>query len=641
VISSEIYDGEVCDLSIPTGSLGFEGVEEMDFPLSKLQASKGPPVRKIESIRPKKVLRSPSGKVIVDFGQNLVGWVRVVVAGPRGRRIVFTHTEVLENGEIATRPLRDCKAIDTLILDGREAPIEWEPKFTFHGFRYVQIEGWPSDSGEPALSDISAVVIHTDMEPTGSFKCSDDKINQLHSNIRWGMRGNFVSIPTDCPQRDERLGWTGDIQIFAPTANFLFDTSDMLAGWLQDLAAEQLRDYHNVPPLVCPNVIDTAFSKTQAAWADAVIIVPYALHQSFGDKRILEQQYESMKAWIDHGLPRGENRLWDPEVHQLGDWLDPAAPPAEPGNGRTDPHFVANAYLVHITTLMAEISRILESSEDHERYVADAKELKKEFQYQYITPSGRLSPDSMTALCLALSFSLFPTHEQEICAAARLALLVRKSNFRIATGFVGTPLICPILCKYGYEQIAYRMLLNTRCPSWLYPIVKHGATTMWERWDSMLEDGSVNPGSMTSFNHYALGSVGAWLHSTVGGISPLEPGWKKIRFAPVPGGTITSAEVGYESCYGRVECEWKIEDGELKPEDEKEGERGGDKERKKSFWMKATLPPYTTGEIKLPTREKSFEVGSGVHEWQEEYEVPDWPPKAIRDPFATDGDTDD
>jgi alpha-L-rhamnosidase len=430
-------------------------------------------------------LKSPTGKTIVDFGQNLVGWLRVRVYGQKGCKITFTHTEVLENGECATRPLRDCKAVDTLILS--DESIEWEPKFTFHGFRYVQLDGWP---GEPSLQDIRAVVLHTDMEQTGFFECSKPMVNQLHQNIRWGMKGNFLSIPTDCPQRDERLGWTGDIQIFSPTANFLYDTSGMLSSWLQDLAAEQVKDYNGVPPLVCPNVINPivspaeAMAKPQAAWSDAVIITPYDLYKAFGDRQVLLDQHHSMKTWLDTALPRGPNGLWDPTVHQLGDWLDPAAPPDEPGNGRTDPHLVANTYLVRITEILATVSKILDLSDDYYHYTAQATKIKQAFQHEYLTPSGRLAPDTMTSLSLGLMFNLFRNAAETSGAASRLATIVRASKFRIATGFVGTPLILPALTATGSTQLAYRMLLEKKCPSWLYPITM-GATTMWERWDSM------------------------------------------------------------------------------------------------------------------------------------------------------------
>jgi alpha-L-rhamnosidase len=620
IISSEIYDGEIYDaaLEVKGWSLStfndqkWTSVEETTFPAAHILAPTAPPVRKIQTLSLIDTFKSPTNKIIVDFGQNLVGWLRVRVSGPKGHRITFTHTEVLEKGECATRPLRDCKATDTLILSGEV--LEWEPKFTFHGFRYVQVDGWPSETGHPESGALEAIVVHTDMEQTGWFECSDRKVNQLHENIRWGMKGNFLSIPTDCPQRDERLGWTGDIQIFAPTASFLYDTSGMLSGWLRDVAAEQINDYDGVVPLVCPNIIGPGLPRAQAAWGDVAIITPNDLYQSFGDRNILRSQYQSMKAWLDTGIPRGSNGLWDTRAYQLGDWLDPDAPPTNPAAAKTDPHLVADAYLVQITNLMAQTSEILGHRDNFNHFTGEATKLKTEFQKQYITPSGRLAPDTMTSISLGIAFSLFRTPEETAAAAKRLEILVRKSHFKIGTGFAGTPLICPALSQTGLSQLAYQMLLCEACPSWLYPITM-GATTMWERWDSMLPDGSVNPGTMTSFNHYALGSVGAWLHATVAGISPAEPGWKKISFAPVPGGTITSAKAVFESQYGRVENAWKIEDGK--------------------FIMKAVVPPNTTAVVILPGHESSVEVGSGTHDFKIPYEALEWPIPAIADPFSS------
>lgn len=624
-IESEIYDGEtydasqeVKDWSSPSfNDKHWSAVQPMDFPTAKLQSPTGPPVRKTQTLKPQKVFKSPKGHAIVDFGQNLVGWLKVHISGPKGHTIKFTHTEVLEHGEVATRPLRDCKAIDHLILSGE--PISWEPAFTFHGFRYAQVDNWP---GEIKEGDIEAVVLHTDMQQTGWFKCSDDMVNKLHQNIQWGMRGNFLSIPTDCPQRDERLGWTGDIQIFSPTASFLYNTSGMLSGWLKDLAVEQIHDYNGVTPLVVPNILKPDLSMPQAAWGDVAVILPHDLYIAFGDKNVLKEQHASMKKWLEQGIPRQANGLWDPNVHQLGDWLDPDAPPNEPDKAKTDPHLVANAYLAHISVIMAKVCKILDFKEDAERYGAEAIKIKKLFQAEYMTASGRLAPDTMTSLSLALTYDLFPTPIQKTAAAERLAHIVRTSRFRIATGFVGTPLICPALSKNGHTQLAYRMLLQTKCPSWLYPITM-GATTMWERWDSMLPDGSINPGEMTSFNHYALGSVGAWLHSTVGGITPAEggEGWNVVRFEPVPGGTVTSAEVAYQGPYGRVECRWKIEKGK--------------------FVMTAKIPPNSKGDVKLPGSEEVKEIGSGVHEFAIEYKAEEWPPKAVYDPFAQYEDMDD
>jgi alpha-L-rhamnosidase len=326
LFSSELYDGETYDFNAEL-SESTVWHEVKSQPISdNLVAPDGPPVRKTQEIVPIGIFKSPSGKTIVDLGQNMVGWIRVSVDGSQGTAIQFQFVEVLENGEAATRPLRDCKARDTLILSGN-GPIEWEPKFTFHGFRYVEVENWP---GRLKLDDIRGIVVHTDMRETGSFSCSHPLLNKLHENVRWSMRGNFLGIPTDCPQRDERLGWTGDINAFANTANYLYDTAGMLSSWLRDLSLEQAAA-DGIVPLVVPHVIEGLDKEAHAVWGDVSVMLPWSIYQTTGDTKILRRQYESMRSWLQ-AIPRRENRLWDyTSEWKLGDWLDPAAPPDAPG----------------------------------------------------------------------------------------------------------------------------------------------------------------------------------------------------------------------------------------------------------------------------------------------------------------------
>jgi alpha-L-rhamnosidase len=308
-------------------SEGLTWNEVKSQPLSdNLVAPDGPPVRKTQEIVPKEILASPSSKMIVDIGQNMVGWIRVSVDGPQGTAIHFQFVEVFEHGEAATRPLRDCKARDTLILSGK-GRVEWEPKFTFHGFRYVEVENWP---GKLELDDIRGIVMHTDMQGTGTFSCSNSLLNKLHENVRWSMRGNFLSIPTDCPQRDERLGWTGDINAFADTANYLYDTAGMLSSWLRDLSLEQAAA-NGIVPLVIPNVIEGFDKEAHAVWGDVAVMLPWSIFLATGDISLLFRQYGSMRTWL-HAIPRRENGLWDyTSEWKLGDWLDPAAPADSPG----------------------------------------------------------------------------------------------------------------------------------------------------------------------------------------------------------------------------------------------------------------------------------------------------------------------
>ncbi|MFD8307341.1 family 78 glycoside hydrolase catalytic domain [Streptomyces sp. NPDC059690] len=619
VLRSEIYDGEAYDARLARPGWSEPGhdladwtsVTRLPLPEAELVAPTGPPVRRTQTVAPVDVITTASGRTVLDFGQNLVGRLRFRLSGPAGHTVTVRHAEVLEHGELGVRPLRQAAATDTYTLAGTGVQT-YEPRFTFHGFRYAEVDGWPGEF-DPAA--VEAVVLHTDMARTGWFECSYDLVNRLHENVVQGMRGNFLDVPTDCPQRDERLGWTGDIQVFAPTASFLYDCSGMLGGWLRDLAAEQLARADRVPPLVVPDVLPFAFGGTpQAVWADVAVLLPWTLYRRFGDVGVLRAQYPSMRAWVEVAarLTEEGGGLWRQDF-QLGDWLDPAAPPEDPGAARTDGDLVANAYVVRSADVLAETARLLGERDDAVRYEELARSVRAAFAEEFVTPGGRLASDAQTAYALALCFALLPTGRQRLGAAQRLAFIVRKAGFRIATGFAGTPLICDALCAGGEPQLAYRMLLEQGCPSWLYPVTM-GATTVWERWDSMLPDGSVNPGEMTSFNHYALGAVADWLHRTVAGLEAAEPGWRRLRIAPQPGGDLTFAETAHETPYGRAEAGWRIEDDTLVVE--------------------VLVPPNTRAEVRLPGDGEPFEVGSGRRTFRRPYTAPTWPPTAIRHPFS-------
>ncbi|KAJ9660793.1 hypothetical protein H2198_002332 [Neophaeococcomyces mojaviensis] len=639
ITSSEIYNGETYEMAlerdasklIPQSS-AHSSARIIGFPTSNLASPDTPPVRVTQEIQPVSIFRSKSGKVLVDFGQNLVGRLRIVkLQKAAGTTVSFSHAEVLEDGELGTRPLRFAKNTDRIICDGSELE-NWTPKFTFHGFRYVEVDTWtPEDKDCPFTVDsIVAQVMHTDMQRTGWFECSHSLVNKLHQNAIWSMRGNFLSVPTDCPQRDERLGWTGDIQVFAPSASFLYDTTGMLGNWLDDLAAEQLSPKNNgVPPFVVPDVITKSHAEDNnywpaipnAVWDDVAVLLPWSLYRASGDLNMLRKQYDSMKAWIDRGIRRGADGLWDPELYQLGDWLDPIAPPSEPGNGRTDGVLVADVYLVQVTKKLAEACELLDIAEEAAKYNADATRLLGLFREKYITKSGLIAADTQTALALGIMFGLFEPHQLQ-AAGDRLARSVRMQQFRVATGFAGTPIVLHALTAVGHSQIAYRMLLEQRCPSWMYAVLM-GGTTIWERWDSMLSDGSINPGEMTSFNHYALGSVVNWLHETVGGISSLEPGWRRILVRPIPGGNLTHSKVTHVGPYGRIECAWQLTEGGL-------------------FKMTLEVPPNSEAVVVLPSQQfkekdvhksEGLQVGSGQHEFECHLAEPAWPPQAIMPPF--------
>ncbi|KAL1858856.1 hypothetical protein Daus18300_009854 [Diaporthe australafricana] len=641
LVTSELYDGEVYDMRDDLSSdwrtasfdqtQSWEKAVPVEFGWDKVSliSPDVPVVRVTESVKPKKIFKSKSGKTLIDLGQNLVGKIQILepLKFNEGHTIKLNHAEVLENGELGTRPLRSAGAQDTIVFGNGSTLKDWTPRFTFHGFRYVELEGWTLDdtASPPTAENIVALVIHSDMTRTGHFECSNSLVNQLHSNVVWSMRGNFLSIPTDCPQRDERLGWTGDIQVFSPTASFLYSSGGFLANWLQDLAVDQ-NDVGGVVPVVIPDVLTGRSdwpNEPQAVWDDVAIILPWVIHQWTGDADVLRRQLPSMQTYIDKSIRRDPKNgvLWDPTLWQLGDWLDPNAPPSEPGLARTDGTLVADAYLVYVTGLMAKISTVIGEKTLAAKYQDDHTRLKAAFQATYVASSGLVVGDSQTALALALCFSLHSSPDQVRNASGRLARLVKYSKYRVSTGFAGTPLVLHALSQNkDHVQLAYRMLLEKECPSWLYP-VSMGATTTWERWDSMLPDGAINPGEMTSFNHYALGSVASWLHEVVGGISMLEPGWKKFKVAPVPGGDLTSANVKFESPTGTISVTWKVssdDGGKLK--------------------LVVNVPPNTEALVVLPGQKdgggEGSWVGSGPHGFDVAYEAPGkWPPRAMLTQF--------
>jgi len=571
ILHSGIYDGEDYDAreELPGWSgpdyddTGWEGVQERHRDPATLVAPTAPPVRSTQEVHPVAVLTGPSGSRILDFGQNLVGRVRIRVSGEAGTTVSLRTAEVLQDGEIYTRPLRAARSTDNYTLAGREAE-EWEPRFTFHGFRYVEVTGWPGDiDADAAAGALVARVYHTDLERTGWFESSDPALNRLHENVRWGMRGNFVDIPTDCPQRDERIGWTGDIQVFGPTASTLYDVSGMLTGWLRDVALEQLPD-GTVPWYVPVIPADKMWTPMRpgAAWGDVATLLPWTLYERFGDLGVLEAQWDSARRWVDL-LERisGPSRLWDTGF-QLGDWLDPAAPPDDPADALTDRYLVATAYFAKSARTVARMAEALGLSDEQAHYDTLADEVVAAFAAAYVNDDGTMTSDAQTAYALGLQFDLIADPVSRDAAAARLAELVRAAGNRIATGFVGTPLVSDALSSGGHVSTAYDLLLERECPSWLYQ-VEQGATTVWERWDSLLPDGTVNPGQMTSFNHYALGAVADWMHRVIGGLAADAPGYRRIRFAPRPGGGLTSASARQLTAYGEAAISWRIDGGRL------------------------------------------------------------------------------
>jgi alpha-L-rhamnosidase len=571
-LANDLYDGQTIDarrrddswLWADTAPDGFGPVDVVPFDRDRLTPYVGPPVTRQEVLRPVGVQTTPSGATVVDFGQNLVGWARTSVRGEAGHEIRLRHAEVLEAGELGVRPLRSALATDTFMLSGGQDV--FEPTKTFHGFRFVEVTGWPED-GADLVDSIEAVVVHSDLRRTGHFECSHELLSQLHRNVVWGLRGNVVDLPTDCPQRDERLGWTGDLAVFAPSAAFLYDVDGFLRDWLLDLAVEQEAAGGKVP-FVVPDLLKAEEHPPEmdllditAIWGDAAVWVPWALYEAYGDESVLATQLDSMLAHIrsiQAKLP--PSGLWDTSF-QFGDWLDPDADPEKPWAAKADMRVVATACLHRTARTVARAAGLVGRDDVATEMHALADTTRAAFVEHYVDGDDRILSDAPTVYALAIVFDLLDGPRRQ-AAGDRLAELVVQNGYRIATGFAGTPYVTDALTTTGHVDVAYRLLLETSCPSWLYPVTM-GATTIWERWDSMLPDGSINPGGMTSFNHYALGAVVDWVHRTVGGLAPQTPGYGTVRVAPRPGGGLTWATTSLETRHGRVEVSWRLDAGEL------------------------------------------------------------------------------
>ena len=580
ILSSDIYNGEIYDARLEKAGWSKPGFDAAAWNAVRLGAENnteliapaGPPVRRIEEIKPVKILETPEGDTVVDMGQNMVGRIRLKVSGQAGAKVILRHAEVLDKaGNFYTENLRAAKERLEYILKGEGTEV-YEPTFTFQGFRYVAVEGYP---GELAPDSLTGIVIHSDMEPTGSFECSNPLINQLQHNIIWGQKGNFVDVPTDCPQRDERLGWTGDAQVFAETASFNFNSASFYTKWLGDVAADQTED--GQVPHVVPNVL-RGFSAT--GWSDAAVIIPWTMYVRFGDKGILEQQYDSMAAWVEYMKKQaGNSYLWTNGTH-YGDWLAFATNRSDYPGATTDKDLLATAFFAYSTSLMEKTARVLGRSDDAERYASLWKRIQQAFVQEYVTENGRMASNTQTAYTIALNFGLLP-RGLVAQAADRLAADVRAFDNHLTTGFLGTPYLCHVLSSNGKTGAAYDLLNQETYPSWLYP-VKMGATTIWERWDGIKPDGSFQDPGMNSYNHYAYGAIGSWLYGVVAGIQPDpdDPGFRHINISPEPGGGLTYAKAELDSMYGTIRSGWKIEDGK--------------------FTLDVRIPPNTRATVKLP-----------------------------------------
>ncbi len=591
---SEIYDGELYDARMEKKDWTLPGFNDaswkpvtvVSYDMTNLLAQQGPFVRRIEELKAKKVFRTPDGTWVVDLGQNMTGWVKLKVKGPAGTKVILRHAEVLDKtGNLYTANLRAAKQRIEYILKGSGEEV-FEPHFTFQGFRYVAVDSFP---GQLTADNISGIVIHSDMTTIGTLETSNPLINQLQHNIRWGQKGNFLDVPTDCPQRDERLGWTGDAQAFIRTASFNMDVAAFFTKWLKDVAADQLPS--GGVPFVIPDVLHD--NGVSAGWGDAGVIIPWAIYLSYGDKRVLEEQYESMKKYVEYIRKiAGDSCIWK-GGSVFGDWLfyRPGIYSHPEPDGYTNGDMIATAFFAWSTSLLKNTAAVLGKTSDEAGYTALLQKIKEAFNREYVTPSGRIFSDSQTGYVLALMFDLLPENKRSV-AAGFLASDIRSRGDQLSTGFLGTSHLCNVLSRFGYTDIAYKLLLRENYPSWLYP-VKMGATTIWERWNGIRTDSSFEDPGMNSFNHYAYGAIGEWMYRVMAGleIDPAQPGYKHFFIQPQPGGNFTHAKASLQTGYGEIVSGWKLEN--------------------KRIAITVRIPPNTSATIRLPNSEGKAIVENG------------------------------
>ena len=592
---ANIYDGETVDgRLIDKQWAGLNPQTEwsrkatvMDMPKDHIIATVNEPVKTFEAIPAKEYIITPKGEKVIDFGQNIVGWEKVVLSGKKGDKIRITHAEVLDkDGNFYTENMRQAKTTSTFILNG-EGKEEFEPCHTFYGFRYIKVEGLEGDLN---LADFQAVPISSGFDRIGHFSCSDPVINQLQHNIEWGFWDNFVDVPTDCPQRDERLGWTGDAQVFYRTASFLGKVDRFFLKWLSDLNADQKEDGR--VPRVIPNTYSGTYRTAATGWADACAIIPWNQYMAYGDITVLEQQYASMKAWVDYMISQSKDNgwLWNDGDH-YGDWLFYSLRNDMKGDSAvTSRHLIAQCFYANSADIVSRAAALLNNDADAEFYADVAAKVRKAYLDEYVTPNGLVSSNTQTAYVLALQFNMLP-EDLRAQATDRLVANIEEYDDHITTGFLGTSYICNVLTDNGRSDMAYKLLLQETCPSWIYS-VKKGATTIWERWNSIMEDGSIIDG-MNSFNHYSYGAIGDWLYRSAVGIREAAPGYKKIVIRPHTGGGFTHMEASTITPYGKVAAGWTAEENVLKT-------------------LTVEIPVNTTAEIYVPAPSAEAVNGFGL-----------------------------
>lgn len=596
VRETEFYNGEVYDATVDMDKIAWHKASREQVKLQpEILAQYGAPVKAHEVFHPVSVTKAPSGVLIYDFGQNFAGVVSAKIKGKKGQKITFRHAEILMDGELFTKPLRSAKQEAVYICkDGEQT---WSPRMTYMGFRYVSMEGAAEEDVE-----LSAIALYSDVEDNGEFSCSNELVNKLQSSIRWGAKSNFVDIPTDCPQRDERMGWTGDIALFSPTAAYNFDMSRFLEKWFKDVRSEQNKGGGipvTVPLVVVPGQWEIMIPMAVDHWGDACILAPWAEYKMRGDLGLLKTMYPTMKRymkackfWAGFGSVGKHKYIWK-LLHHYGDWCAPGIGMwAWMGRGK----WTATACMSHSSKILSQIAELLGEKEDAVYYRNLSEKTAEAYRDLLMEKDCTVKKEFQTAYVLPLYYGML-SDEDKKKTAAHLARIVRENDYHIATGFPGTPYILFALADNGYEEDAFKMLMTDTCPSWLYEM-KVGGTTIWERWDSLREDGTCNTGDddgtggMVSFNHFSYGAVGDFLYRRIAGIETLSGGGKEVRIAPMVGGGLTQARGVVNTAYGKVTSEWWINDGK--------------------FTLHVDIPCSTTAIVKLPGGEEK-KLGSGSY----------------------------
>lgn len=600
VRETEFYNGEIYDATVDMDKIAWHKASREQVKLQpEILAQYGAPVKAHEVFHPVSVTKAPSGVVIYDFGQNFAGVISAKIKGKKGQKITFRHAEILMDGELFTKPLRSAKQEAVYICkDGEQT---WSPRMTYMGFRYVSMEG-----AEEQDVELSAIALYSDVEDNGEFSCSNELVNKLQSSIRWGAKSNFVDIPTDCPQRDERMGWTGDIALFSPTAAYNFDMSRFLEKWFKDVRSEQNKGGGipvTVPLVVVPGQWEIMIPMAVDHWGDACILAPWAEYKMRGDLGLLKTMYPTMKRymkackfWAGFGSVGKHKYIWK-LLHHYGDWCAPGIGMwAWMGRGK----WTATACMSHSSKILSQIAELLGEKEDAVYYRNLSEKTAEAYRDLLMEKDCTVKKEFQTAYVLPLYYGML-SDEDKKKTAAHLARIVRENDYHIATGFPGTPYILFALADNGYEEDAFKMLMTDTCPSWLYEM-KVGGTTIWERWDALREDGTCNTGEddgtggMVSFNHFSYGAVGDFLYRRIAGIETLSGGGKEVRIAPMVGGGLTQARGVVNTAYGKVTSEWWINDGK--------------------FTLHVDIPCSTTAIVKLPGGEEK-KLGSGSYTLEE------------------------